>query len=67
MSENLMKDLESIKESMDTSNLFPEHQMHDTMNEGKLFKLKLETASHEIQGFVGLGAKSYALLVSSFI
>ena len=63
LSRDLEADLRMIENTMDFSNLHPDHVLHSTENESALFKMKLETSAHPILAFCGLGAKSYSVLV----
>ena len=62
--EDLINSLSHIASTLDMSNLYPDHALHSKTNQSKLYHMKLEMAADRIIGFVGLGPKSYSLLIT---
>lgn len=58
---DLYNDLKSMNYLFDTSDYPPNHDLHSMENKKKIGKLKDETMSVPIKGFVGLRPKLYAL------
>ena len=62
-SKNLNKDLEKIREMLDTSNFNKNHPLYLPDHASELFYVKMELPAHSILAGVFLKAKSYALLI----
>ena len=60
---DLNKDLEKIRDTLDTSNFHPHHPLYSPKNASELFHVKMELPSHSILAGVFLKAKAYALLI----
>ena len=60
---DLNKDLEIIRDTLDTSNFNPQHPLYSPNNTSELFYVKMELPSHDILAGVFLKAKAYALLI----
>ena len=59
----MVKDLEKIRDTLDTSNFNKCHPFYSPNNASELFHVKIELPSHDILAGVFLKAKAYALLV----
>ena len=62
-SKNLNKDLEKIRETLDTSNFNKNHPLYSPDHASELFYVKMELPAHSILAGVFLKSKSYALLI----
>ena len=62
---DLAKNLERIKDTLDTSNLDPKHPLYTNANQSELFFMKFEMGFHKIIAFSGLGPKMYGMLIQA--